>query len=221
MARLLVVEDDVRLRAFLARTLEGEGHEVGVAGDGLQALDKARGERWDLVVLDLMLPRLDGLEVLAELLRRDAEQRVLVLSAVPDVSSRVRCLQMGAVDFLSKPFAAAELLARVQARLRAQLAPASPRWLRAGEVALDLERKSLDVEGREIALSHREFLLLGHLMRRSGQVCSRTELLGSVWGYSYDPGSNVVDVTVRRVRGKIPGHLIQTVRNVGYSFSAS
>ncbi len=221
MARLLVIEDEARLRTFLTRTLEGDGHVVGTAGTGPDGVRRAQDEDFDLILLDLMLPGYDGFEVLRRVLDRDPEQRVLVLSAVGDVASRVRCLQMGAVDFLSKPFAAAELIARVRARLRAPGPGGSQRWLRVAEVSLDLERQSLDVSGQTVSLSHREFLLLGHLMRRAGEVCSRAELLAGVWGYTSDPGSNVVDVTVRRLRGKMPRPLIETVRNVGYTFLAS
>jgi DNA-binding response OmpR family regulator len=220
MARLLVIEDEARLRTFLARTLESDGHFVAAEGTGPDGVRRVQEEDFDLLLLDLMLPGYDGFEVLRRVLDRDPDQRVLVLSAVGDIASRVRCLQMGAVDFLSKPFAAAELVARVRARLRAPATGGSQRWLRVGDVSLDLERQSLDVDGQAVPLSHREFILLGHLMRRAGEVCSRTELLASVWGYTSDPGSNVVDVTVRRVRGKLPRPLIETVRNVGYSFAA-
>lgn len=221
MARLLVVEDETRLRTFLTRILEGDGHVVAGAGTGPDGDRRAQEGDFDLILLDLMLPGFDGFEVLRRVLDRDSEQRVIVLSAVGDVASRVRCLQMGAVDFLAKPFASAELIARVRARLRSPGSGGSQRWLRVGEVSLDLERQSLDVNGTAVPLSHREFILLGHLMRRAGEVCSRTELLASVWGYTQDPGSNVVDVTVRRVRGKMPRPLIETVRNVGYTFVAS
>ncbi len=221
MARVLVIEDEARLRTFLTRTLEADGHVADGAGTGPDGVRRAEEDDFDLIVLDLMLPGYDGFEVLRRVLGRDPEQRVLVLSAVGDVASRVRCLQMGAVDFLGKPFAAAELVARVQARLRAPRSGAPQRWLRVGDVSLDLERQALDVNGRSVSLSHREFILLGHLMRRAGDVCSRAELLASVWGYTYDPGSNVVDVTVRRVRAKIPRPMIETVRNVGYTFVAT
>jgi len=221
MARLLAIEDDARLRTFLKRALESDGHVVAGAATGLEGVRRTQDDEYDLILLDLMLPGIDGFEVLRRVLDRDPEQRVLVLSAVGDVASRVRCLQMGAVDFLCKPFAAAELIARVRARLRAPGSGGPQRWLRVGEVSLDLERQALDVDGNAVPLSHLEFVLLGHLMRRAGEVCSRAELLSSVWGYSSDPGSNVVDVTVRRVRHKVPRQLIETVRNVGYSFSAS
>ncbi|MFJ9442333.1 response regulator transcription factor [Kitasatospora sp. NPDC101235] len=220
MARLLVVEDEARLRAYLKRTLEADGHVIDAAESGPDAVDRLRGGEFDLVVLDLMLPGFDGFEVMRRAFDRKPDQRVLVLSAVMDVATRVRCLQLGAVDFLGKPFATAELVERVRTRLRTPSTGMSQRWLHVGEVTLDLERQALSLGGREVPLSHREFMLLGHLMRRAGEVCSRRELLASVWGYTDDLGSNVVDATVRRIRGKVPRPVIETVRNVGYAFSA-
>ncbi|MFI6061128.1 response regulator transcription factor [Streptomyces sp. NPDC051286] len=220
MARLLVVEDEARLRAYLKRTLEADGHVVDSAGSGPDAVRRLREGEFDLVVLDLMLPGFDGFEVMQRAFDRRPDQRVLVLSAVMDVATRVRCLQIGAVDFLGKPFATAELVERIRTRLRASSTSVSQRWLHIGEVTLDLERQALSVDGREVPLSHREFMLLGHLMRRAGEVCSRPELLASVWGYADDLGSNVVDATVRRIRSKVPRPVIETVRNVGYAFNA-
>jgi DNA-binding response OmpR family regulator len=220
MARLLVVEDEVRLRAYLTRTLEADGHVVDSTGSGPDAVRRLRDGEFDLVVLDLMLPGFDGFEVMQRAFDRRPDQRVLVLSAVMDIATRVRCLQTGAVDFLGKPFATAELVERVRTRLRAPSTGISQRWLHVGEATLDLERQALSLDGRDVSLSHREFMLLGHLMRRAGEVCSRHELLASVWGYADDLGSNVVDVTVRRIRGKVPRPVIETVRNVGYAFSA-
>ncbi|TKA10267.1 response regulator transcription factor [Actinacidiphila oryziradicis] len=220
MARLLVVEDEARLCAYLTRTLEADSHVVDSTGSGPDAVRRLRDGEFDLVVLDLMLPGFDGFEVMQRAFDRRPDQRVFVLSAVMDVATRIRCLQIGAVDFLGKPFATAELVERVRTRLRAPAASIFQRWLHVGEVTLDLERQALSLDGRDVPLSHREFMLLGHLMRRAGEVCSRRELLASVWGYADDLGSNVVDVTVRRIRGKVPRPVIATVRNVGYVFSA-
>ncbi|MET8701469.1 response regulator transcription factor [Kitasatospora sp. NPDC004723] len=220
MARLLVVEDEARLRAYLRRVLEADGHAVDAAESGPQAVQRLSGGGFDLIVLDLMLPGFDGFEVMRQAFDRRADQRVLVLSAVMDVATRVRCLRLGAVDFLGKPFATAELVERVRTRLRTPGAGAPQRWLRVGEVTLDLERQAISLAGREVPLSHREFMLLGHLMRRAGEVCSRRELLAGVWGHTDELGSNVVDATVRRIRGKVPRPVIETVRNVGYAFSA-
>jgi two-component system copper resistance phosphate regulon response regulator CusR len=174
-----------------------------------------------VIVLDLLLPGLDGYEVLRRILRANPAQRVLILSAIGDVESKVRCLQMGAVDYLPKPFAIAELIARVRRRIQDPAAPPPPRWLEAGGMRLDLQRRVLSVEDREVSLSHREFILMGHLMRHAGEVCTRDELLADVWGYSFDPTSNVVDVCVRRLRSKLERGAIETVRNVGYCFVAS
>src|SRR5262249_28678322 len=146
---------------------------------------------------DLLMPGMDGYEVLRRILEEDPAQRVLVLSAVGDVESRVRCLRMGAADYLPKPFAIAELVERVKRRLAERAIPAAQRWLEVGAVRLDLQRRVLRVADRETSLSQREFILLGYLMRHAGEVCSRDELLADVWGYGYDPGSNVVDVCVR------------------------
>ena len=173
MARILAVEDDARLRTFLKRVLESDGNVVAGAESGPEGVRRTQDDEYDLILLDLMLPGIDGFEVLRRVLDRDPEQRVLVLSAVGDVASRVRCLQMGAVDFLCKPFAAAELIARVRARLRAPGSGGPQRWIRVGDVSLDLERQALDVDGNAVPLSHLEFVLLGHLMRRAGEVCSR------------------------------------------------
>jgi DNA-binding response OmpR family regulator len=218
--RILVVDDDQRLRDLLVKYLGGEGYEVKAVHDSAGMDKQLARERYDLVVLDLMLPGFDGFEVMQRAFDRRPDQRVFVLSAVMDVATRIRCLQIGAVDFLGKPFATAELVERVRTRLRAPATSIFQRWLHVGEVTLDLERQALSLDGRDVPLSHREFMLLGHLMRRAGEVCSRRELLASVWGYADDLGSNVVDVTVRRIRGKVPRPVIETVRNVGYAFSA-
>jgi len=219
MSRLLVVEDEARLQTFVVRILEANGHLVDTADNGPDGVRRTHENVYDLVVLDLLLPGFDGLEALRRILNHDPEQRVLVLSAITDVASKVQCLRMGAVDYLTKPFSGAELAARVQARLRAPRSAVTQRWLRVGPATLDLERQRLDVGGRTVNLTHRELLLLGYLMRRPGDICSRAELLSGVWGHD-DETSNVVDVTVRRIRNKLPLPLIQTVRNVGYVFAA-
>jgi two-component system, OmpR family, response regulator len=220
MARLLVVDDEPRIARFISRALESQGHAVETARTGEEALLKAAGHDYDLVILDLLLPGIDGHAVLRELLVQDSGMRVLVLSAVGDVESRVQCLRAGAVDYLAKPFAVAELLARVDSRLTEAPAPAPERWLQVGTVRLDLHRRVLHDGDRSTALSQREFILLGHLMRRAGEVCTRDELLSDVWGFSFDPGSNVLEVYVGRLRSKIDRWHIETVRNVGYCFSA-
>ena len=221
VSRILVVDDEQRICRFVARALEANGFQIQIAVNGHEALRLVESQDYAVIVLDLLLPGLDGYEVLRRVIRANPAQRVLVLSAVGDVESKVRCLQMGAVDYLPKPFAIAELIARVRRRIDDRSAPPPPRWLEAGGVRLDLQRRVLRFDDREISLSHREFILMGHLMRRAGEVCTRDELLADVWGYSFDPGSNVVDVCVRRLRSKLEQGAIETVRNVGYSFVAS
>lgn len=217
MSRLLVVEDEERVRQLVRRVLESEGYSVDTAATGAEGLTKAEVHAYGLVVLDLMLPDMSGDEVLAELLGRRLAMRVLVLSAVPEIGQRVHVLDMGALDFLPKPFAIAELLARVRARLRDAAPAAAPRIVQVGELRLDMRRRVLVAAGRTVPLSQREFVLLHHLMQRAGEVCSREELLNDVWGYRFDPGSNVVDVYVRRLRAKLAAaEVIETVRNVGY-----
>jgi DNA-binding response OmpR family regulator len=171
-------------------------------------------------VLDLLLPRRDGISVLEDLMESRPEQRVLVLSALSDVDSKVRCLQLGASDYLPKPFSLAELLARVRARLRQPASGPDDRFMNVGGVRLDLVRRVADAGGGAVALSAREFLVLQQLMLKRGEVCSRQQLLADVWGYSFDPGSNVVDVCVGRLRAKLGPDVIETVRSVGYRIQA-
>jgi two-component system, OmpR family, response regulator len=220
MARLLVVDDEPRICRFVSRALAAQGHLVETAASGEDALCRAAARHFDLVVLDLLLPGVDGFEVLRSLLAQDSSLRVLVLSAVGDIDARVQCLRMGAADYLAKPFAVAELIARINARLTEAPARPASRWLEIGPVRLDMQKRVLDVDGRRTALSEREFALLSHLMRRADEVCTRDELLAEVWGLSFDPHSNVVDVYVRRLRNKLREEHIETVRNVGYCFSA-
>ena len=220
MAHLLVVDDEPRIARFVSRALGSQGHAVETARTGEDALLMAAERDFALVILDLLLPGIDGHRVLRELLARDSQTRVLVLSAVGDVESRVQCLRAGAVDYLAKPFAVAELLARVDSRLADAPALTPARWLQVGTMRLDLQRRVLHDGDRSTALSQREFILLGHLMRRAGEVCTRDELLSDVWGFCFDPGSNVLEVYVGRLRAKIDRWHIETVRNVGYCFSA-
>jgi DNA-binding response OmpR family regulator len=221
MPRVLVVDDEPRIVTFIARALSAEGLAVDSAHDGRRALELARSRPYELVVLDLMLPGMDGVSLLQEIIEDRPEQRVLVLSALSDVESKVRCLELGASDYLPKPFALAEFLARVRARLRQPGAPPIARVLVAGDLSLDLVRRVAEGAKGPIGLSEREFLLLQHLMRKNGEVCTREELLADVWGFSFDPGSNVVDVYVGRLRSKLGAGLIETVRNVGYRLEAA
>ncbi|SBT40039.1 response regulator transcription factor [Micromonospora auratinigra] len=220
MGRVLVIEDDDRIGRLVTRALEGGGLLTERACSGTAGLDAALRRDFDLVVLDLMLPGLDGHEVLDRLRAQRPEQPVLVLSAVPEISARVAVLEAGAADFLGKPFAVAELVARVRARMRAAPAGDGGRWLQVGPVQLDLHRRRATVAGARVELPLREFLLLQHLMTRAGRPCSRDELLADVWGLHFDPGSNVVDVSVRRLRGRLDRpDRIETVRGVGYAYA--
>jgi DNA-binding response OmpR family regulator len=221
MPRVLVVDDEPRIVSFVSRALAAQGLAVDGALDGVRGLELAKARRYELVILDLLLPRLDGLAVLQRIIEARPDQRVLVLSALSDVDQKVTCLELGASDYLQKPFALKELIARVRARLRQPASAPAPRALDAGSLRLDLLRRPVDQGGGPIALSEREFLVLQHLMRRADEVCSREELLADVWGYSFDPGSNVVDVYVGRLRSKLGSGIIETVRHVGYRLLAA
>jgi DNA-binding response OmpR family regulator len=219
--RILVTEDEPRILAFVTRALEAEGFATDRAGDGAEALDLLRREHYDLVVLDLLLPRVDGLEVLRTLRHLDPELPVLILSARSDLPTKLRGFELGADDYVHKPFALDELLARVRARVRRpRAADCDARTVRAGPLLLDLGRRRAHVGGVAAELTQREFGLLLHLAEHAGEVVSRERLLADVWGYCFDPGSNVVDVCVRRIRKKLgPEAPIQTVRSVGYSLA--
>jgi DNA-binding response OmpR family regulator len=222
VGRVLVVEDDDRIAGLVARALRAEGHVVDRAATGSDGLAAALAAEFDLILLDLMLPGLDGATVLDEVVRARPGQRVFVLSALPEIGTRVACLEAGATDFLGKPFALAELVARVRTRMRAPAPGAQRRWLAIGLISLDLRLHRALIGGRQIDLSFREYLLLRHLMERVGQACTRSELLADVWGMLFDPGSNVVDVYVRRLRSKLDDpDRVETVRNVGYRFVPS
>jgi two-component system OmpR family response regulator len=220
VTQVLVVDDEPRIVDFVSRALAAEGFGVDRASDGIRALEMARTGRYQLVVLDLLLPGKDGVSVLEELIEARPEQRVVVLSALADVENKVRCLELGASDYVHKPFALSELVARVRARLRQPASGPGERYLELGGITLDLVRRAADRGDGPVPLSEREFLLLRHLMNVQGRVSTREELLSEVWGYSFDPGSNVVDVCVGRLRSKLGGDVIETVRNVGYRFNA-
>lgn len=223
MAEILVIDDEPELVRFVQRALEADGHRVSSALDGAEGLVEAISTVPDLVVLDLRMPGVDGRSVLASLRAVHPDVPVMVLSAEADVGARVELLEAGAVDFLAKPFAVRELLVRVRNRLSSATADETTRRdvVRVGRMTLDVHARTFTLDGRTVSLSQREFLLLRHLMRRSDQVCSREELLSEVWGYSFDPATNVVDVCVARLRHKIHGDLIRTVRNVGYQLQGS
>jgi len=221
MARILVVDDEPRICRFVSHALERYGHLLTVAGTGQEATRLATIDGFALVVLDLILPGLSGLDVLRAILANQPSQRVLMLSAIGDVATKVECFQNGAVDYLAKPFAVAELIARVRVRVSEPQPAVVRRWLNVGAVALDLQRRVATVDGRTIELSQREFVLLNHLMQRAGQVCLREDLLADVWGYTFNTSSNVLDVYIRRLRTKLDPNCIETVRNAGYCFVAN
>jgi DNA-binding response OmpR family regulator len=218
-----VIEDEPNLRLLLGRMLSDAGYSVSTAENGADGLQAALSRRHDLIILDLMLPDITGEEVLHILRASRPRERVLVLSSAPEIGRRVDVLNNGAVDFLGKPFASAELLARVRARTRSDEnsseTHAQLRGIGIG-MELDLQRRELLVDGTRTELSQREFVLLAHLLHRKGEVCSRQELLAGVWGIAFDTRTNVVDVYVRRLRAKLAADSIETVRNVGYRFVA-
>ena len=220
--RILVIEDEARILAFLARGLEAEGYSVAAAHDGREGLRLALGGSWDLVVLDLLLPALDGLTVLREIHYERPELPVVILSARADLTTKLRGFDLGASDYVAKPFALDELLARVRAQLRRGTLPDDGNLVRAGALVLDLARRQARLEGVEANLSDREFRLLHHLAQHVGEIVSRERLLAEVWGYGFDPGSNVVEVCVRRLRQKLGGETpIETVRHAGYRLAAA
>ncbi len=219
--RILVVEDEARIRAFLARAFEAEGFNVDVVKDGEGALLLALSGSYEIVILDLLLPGRDGLEVLEALHHERPGLPVLILSARSDLATKLRGFELGAVDFLAKPFSLDELLARTRVQLRRGLGADGDSILHAGTLALDVTRRQARVGETVADLSDREFRVLHFLMLHVGQVISRERLLSEVWGYDFDPRSNVVDVCVRRLRRQLgPDAPIETVRNAGYRAAA-
>jgi two-component system, OmpR family, response regulator len=216
MTRVLVIDDEPRIVSFVQRALIADGIAAEGVTDGAQGLAKTLTGMYQLVLLDLLMPTMGGTSVLAQTKEHRPEQAVLILSALSDVETKVRCFGLGADDYLVKPFALAELLARVHARVRVNGARPADQTLEAGGMKLDLRRRLADAGQGPVGVSGREFLLLQHLMTRAGEVCSREEILADVWGCSFDPGTNVVDVYIRRLRAKLGPLMIETVRNVGY-----
>ena len=215
MSRILIAEDEPHIVRFLAKGLHAQGHSTASAPDGQSALQMARTGEFDLMLLDLGLPELDGSSVLTELRRQQVRLPIIVLTARSSADDIVNSLDGGADDYLTKPFRLAELLARVRARLRP--AHAQEQFVLAyGTLSLDLRTHQAQVGRRTIDLSAREFSLLEVFLRHPGQVLSREQLLSHVWGYDYDPSSNVVDVYVRYLRNKIGADRIATVRGAGY-----
>jgi two-component system, OmpR family, response regulator len=223
--RLLLVEDDPRIVSFLRRGLEAEGYAVDVAMHGSQALELARTATFALIILDRMLPGLDGLQVCRTLREEGSQVPILMLTAKDTLEDKIDGLKGGADDYLTKPFAFDEVLARIEALLRRSGNASAPSVLTVGNLRLDFASKAAWRGERQITLTAKEFALLAFLMARAGTVVTREELLKTVWGLKFDPGTNVVDVYIRYLRRKIDGGedtpMIQTVRGFGYTISGS
>jgi two-component system, OmpR family, copper resistance phosphate regulon response regulator CusR len=215
VSRILIAEDEARLASFLQRGLRANGFTTSVAGDGVTASTLARHEQFDLMILDLGLPRRHGSVVLRDLRSAGHRLPVIVLTARDDISDKLAAFEGGADDYLTKPFRFEELLARVRARLRVD-GTEETTILAAGRIVLDLRARRVKVGARLVDLTAREFAMLEVLLRHHGQVLAREQLLSHVWGYDHDPGSNVVDVYVGYLRRKLGEECIETVRGVGY-----
>jgi DNA-binding response OmpR family regulator len=216
-ARVLLVDDEEAIRSALGRALVAEGMDIDLAETGSEGLRRALGESYDLVILDLLMPEPGGRTVLQQLLRDKPGQVVLVLSCLADVRSKVDCLELGARDYLTKPFSLDELIARVRNQLRGD---AFERVIRIGDLRLHIGRMEADIGGGPVRLTRLEFLVLRELMEHAGQSVSKGQLLASVWGYNFEPGSNIVGVCVRRLRSKFGKQVIVTVRGEGYRLTA-
>jgi len=222
--RALIVEDDAVIAEFVARGLREAGFAVDVAGDGEIGFQRARQQTYDVAIVDLMLPKLDGLAVIDQMRRKSIDTPVLILSARRSVDDRVKGLQSGGDDYLTKPFAFAELLARVQALVRRATRAPEPTTLTVDDLTLDLLSRRVTRGETALDLQPREFTLLEYLMRNAGRVVSKTMIVSRVWEYRFDPQTNIVDVLVSRLREKIDRpfekRLLHTVRGVGYVLRA-
>lgn len=218
MSRILIVEDEPRIVAFLEKGLQANGFTTASAPDGNSAIDLALGSEFDLIILDLGLPDTDGMTVLNSLRGQGLTQPIIVLTARDDLYDKVTGFEAGADDYVTKPFRFEELLARIRARLRTMQPATNPtdNILAIGSITLDLYTRQVQVAGQQVDLSAREFTLTETFMRHPGQVLSREQLLDRVWGYDYDPGSNIVDVYVGYLRKKLGSDCIETVRGMGY-----
>lgn len=226
--RLLLVEDDATLRQALAFNLTREGYEVATAATGERALEAARSDRLDLIILDLMLPGMSGIEVLRVLRREGVTTPVIILSAKGDEIDRVVGLKVGADDYVAKPFSRPELLARIEAVLRrrrreADAQQATEQQLTFGNVVIDVARREVTVDGETVHLTTKEFELLAHMAASPGRIFTRDQLLARIWGYDYVGDGRTVDVHVSWLRGKLRGadqhNYFRTVRGVGYAFA--
>ncbi|ALC23662.1 response regulator transcription factor [Streptomyces pristinaespiralis] len=216
MNRILIAEDEERIASFVEKGLRSNGFTTTVAADGDTALDHALSGRFDLMLLDIGLPGRDGFTVLRELRESRVTLPVVVLTARDSVRDTVAGLEGGADDWMTKPFRFEELLARVRLRLRTAARAPEVTVLRSGDLGLDLRTRRARVSGRTVDLTAREFVLLELFLRHPGQVLSREQILSHVWGYDFDPGSNIVDVYVRALRKKLGAERLETVRGMGY-----
>ena len=222
--RILVVEDDAKIASFVANGLRQSGFAVDLCSDGRAALDLSVGAPYDAAVIDVMLPKLDGLSLVRELRAGGNRVPVLFLSAKVSVDDRIRGLQAGGDDYMTKPFAFSELLARIQALIRRASQPTSePNRLTVGDLSLDLLTRQVSRGGEQVELQPREFSLLEYLMRNAGRSVTKTMILEHVWDYSFDPQTNVVDVLVHRLRSKVDPDKtrLHTLRGVGYVLRAA
>jgi two-component system, OmpR family, response regulator len=215
MSRILIIEDERRIASFVEKGLRANGFTPTVAGDGITGLDYAQTGDFDLVVLDIGLPGLDGFTLLRRLRQAQQTIPVIVLTARDSVTDTVAALEGGADDYMAKPFRFDELLARIRLRLRADRTP-EVNVLRQGDISIDLRTRRATVGGRTVDLSAREFSLAELFLRHPDQVLSREQLLSHVWGYDFDPSSNIIDVYVGYLRKKFGSDTIETVRGVGY-----
>jgi two-component system OmpR family response regulator len=218
--RVLVVEDDERIASFVSKGLREAGFAVDTAGDGAEGLHLAVTEPYDAAVVDIMLPGLDGLSLIERVREKNIKTPVLILSARRTVYDRVKGLQTGGDDYMTKPFSFSELLARIQALIRRATQTSDPSVLRAGDLTIDLLSREANRGGEPVTLPSREFALLEYLMRNKGRIISKTSILEHVYDYSFDPQTNVVDVLVCRLRNKVDRDfepkMIHTVRGTGY-----
>jgi len=223
--RLLLVEDDPKIASFILKGMKAEGYAVDHASDGQEGLHMAVTEPYDAAIIDVMLPKLDGLSVIERMRKEKVNTPVIILSAKGSVDDRVRGLQVGGDDYLPKPFAFSELLARVQALIRRAGGLSEPTRLTVGDLTMNLLTREVTRGGRKIELQRLEFSLLEYLMRNAGRVVSKTMIMEHVWDYNFDPQTNVVESRICRLRDKIDRgfdkKLIQTVRGVGYALKAA
>jgi two-component system OmpR family response regulator len=223
--RLLVVEDDKKISSYLIKNLQREDFSVDHAADGEEGLYLALARLYDAAIIDLMLPKLDGLSLIEEIRRQKKNTPVIILSAKRSVDDRVKGLQKGSDDYLTKPFAFSELLARLQAIMRRATDVAEPTRLTAGDISIDFLTRKIVREGKKIDLQPLEFTLLKYLMQHEGRVVSKTLIMDHIWGYCFDPETNIVDVLVCRLRNKLDKDfekkVIRTIRGIGYAFKVS